>query len=287
MNWKNIKNTVKFLLKLAVTILALYYVFSKIDVESLKDIIKQANWPLLLFALVLFFLSKIVESVRLNVFFKAKNLLLSQLLNFKLYLVGIFYNLFFPGGIGGDSYKVYWLNKNYSISIKPLIGAIIINRLNGVLALLSILLISALFISLDIQYAVLLLFGIPIMIAVYYFALRRYFNDLKSTVLSTTVLSFVLQMLQLISAHFILMALGVVDNFPDYWFIYMVSGFAFIIPVTVGGVGSRELVFLYGAQFLLIDLNIAIALSLLIYCMRMIVSILGAYYVLVPSKLKD
>jgi len=281
-------DTVKFLIKLSVTAGALYWVFGKIEKDALLNIIKEANWPYLFLGFALFFLSKIIESVRLNIFFKAKQLAISQWSNFKLYLLGMFYNLFLPGGIGGDTYKVYWLNKNYpAIGLKALIGTLIMNRVNGMMALCALVVVSALFISNRLDYAWLLIAGIPVAYLIYYFVLARYFKDFQSSVLSTSMLSITIQGAQVISAHFILIALGVDNNYADYWFIYLVSGIAFIIPVTVGGVGSREVVFLYGSQLLLIDLNIAIALSLVIYCMRALVSVLGVRYLWAPHKLKE
>jgi hypothetical protein len=90
------------------------------------------------------------------------------------------------------------------------------------------------------------------------------------------------------SAHYIFYALGVDQDLGVYWFIFLLSGIAFIVPVTVGGVGSRELVFLYGAQMLpAIDLNACIALSLVIYCMRALVSLGGVYFLMYPDKIID
>lgn len=55
----------------------------------------------------MFNISKIISSIRLNRYFKDINLSLSQTYNLKLYYLGMFYNLFLPGGIGGDGYKIY------------------------------------------------------------------------------------------------------------------------------------------------------------------------------------
>ena len=55
----------------------------------------------------------------------------SPLRNIKLYYVGMFYNLFLPGGIGGDGYKVWMLRREFSSSWKSLILISFLERLNG------------------------------------------------------------------------------------------------------------------------------------------------------------
>jgi glycosyltransferase 2 family protein len=35
----------------------------------------------------------------------------------QLYLLGIYYNLFLPGGIGGDGYKIYLLKQKIKIKV--------------------------------------------------------------------------------------------------------------------------------------------------------------------------
>ncbi|PCH99326.1 MAG: hypothetical protein COB85_00035 [Bacteroidetes bacterium] len=286
MNWNQLKKPIKFILKLGITLLALAFVFRNLDIKALVLTIEQADIMWILGALIVFFASKYVEAIRLNFFFKAKNLVLTQGLNFKLYLLGMFYNLFFPGGIGGDSYKAYWLTKNYSIDLKSVISSLIFNRINGLIALCVLIALSVQVISFEQTYIVWVLAGIPLAYASYITAIRRFFADYKESVFITSLISLLLQGMQLLTIHLILVGLGVGGGYEDYWFIYLISGIAFIIPVTVGGVGSREVVFFYGSQLLEIDLSVAITLSLILYCMRAMVSLFGAYYVLSPDKLK-
>ena len=60
--------------------------------------------------------------------------------NFILYLLGIFYNFFIPGGFGGDAYKFYLMNKNYNWDLKKLFKLLVFDRLIGLGALVCILL---------------------------------------------------------------------------------------------------------------------------------------------------
>ncbi len=102
-------------LKIVISSALIYFIFTKINFSDVLTVVKQAKGIYLIAAVVLFIISKVLNSLRLNLYFHAIGVRLSQLSNLKLYLLGMFYNLFLPGGIGGDAYKGYVIQKN----IKP------------------------------------------------------------------------------------------------------------------------------------------------------------------------
>jgi len=110
-------------------------VLNEIDVDELKRSLLGANIGWLLLALIAFNASKVLSAFRLNYFFRALGLKLSEKFNLKLYYLGMLYNQFLPGGIGGDGYKVYLLNKTYKLPVKGLIAATLLDRISGVVAL--------------------------------------------------------------------------------------------------------------------------------------------------------
>ena len=128
------KNQLKTALKLLLTGLALYLVFRKIDTGQLFQLTKSIHWFWLIPAVVLFILSKVATAIRLNRYFENIGIHLSERQNWKLYLIGMFYNLFLPGGIGGDGYKVYLLNKEFRTPVKKLVQAALLDRLGGLVA---------------------------------------------------------------------------------------------------------------------------------------------------------
>src|SRR5690606_17100394 len=91
----------------------------------------------LFFALLLFVVSKGLAAFRLNLYFHQIGAPLSQGSNLRLYLLGMFYNLFLPGGIGGDAYKGYVVQRQYDPGSKKVISALLVDRLSG-MALLFI-----------------------------------------------------------------------------------------------------------------------------------------------------
>jgi uncharacterized membrane protein YbhN (UPF0104 family) len=284
---ESLKKLLNFIFKLLITCLAIYIVVRKINLSELWLNIKDVNIIYLLIALIALGLSKLIEAYRLNMFFKAKNIVLSEIQNLKLYLLGMFYNLFLPGGIGGDGYKVYWLKKNQGTKLKSVIWASVLNRVNGLFGLVILICISALFISFDFKFRNYMVLLIPTGYLAYLFTLKMFFKDYISTLPKTTVLSVLIQFLQVLSAHFILVSLGLDSAFQDYWFLFLISGIIFAIPVTLGGFGSRELVFVYASQYLSVDVNLAVALGLLTYVLRAILSFSGVYFIIFPNKLNE
>ena len=285
MTREKIKKILNFIFKLLITVLAIYFVVRKINPPELWSYIKDVNIFYLLIALIVLGLSKIIEAYRLNIFFKAKNIILDEIQNLKLYLLGMFYNLFLPGGIGGDGYKVYWLKKNQDAKLKSVIWASILNRVNGLFGLIILICISSIFISFDFKFNNYLIFLVPIFYVIYFFVLKIFFKDYSSALPKTTIQSIIIQFLQVLSAHFILVSLGLDSAFQDYWFLFLISGVVFAVPVTLGGFGSRELVFVYASQFLMVDVNLAVALGLLTYVLRAILSFIGVYFIAFPNKL--
>jgi hypothetical protein len=52
-----------------------------------------------------------------------------------------------------------------------------------------------------------------------------------------------------------------------------------VIPLTIGGIGSRELTFFYGASLLELNENTSVSVSILFFLITAAVSLMGIYYV--------
>ena len=145
----NKKGVLKFIFKVSVSALAIYVVIQKIDLKQTADILLHAGSGWILLGLLAFNASKILSSFRLNIFFRSVDLLLPWIYNLKLYYVGMFYNLFLPGGIGGDGYKVYLLNRTFKTNLKYLISSTLLDRISGMMALVFLAIFLSLFVDLS------------------------------------------------------------------------------------------------------------------------------------------
>ncbi|MEZ4888120.1 MAG: lysylphosphatidylglycerol synthase transmembrane domain-containing protein [Chitinophagales bacterium] len=274
------KKYLKLLLKLGLTILALYLVYRKIDPQLVKEAFLEVHFGWLFLAFLGYNASKIVSAFRLNHFFKSIELMLSDWFNLKLYYIGMFYNLFLPGGIGGDGYKVFILKKGSHQSVKALVSAALLDRISGLVALcflaLILFLFSSSFVSLQ-NYRWLIYLSIAGSYPAFYIGLKLFFKRFISVFTITNLLSFAVQGIQVIAAFFILRALHVESGFVDYLTLFLVSSVVAAIPFTIGGIGAREMVFVYGNTFFGIETHIAVTFSLLFFLLNALSSFLGAF----------
>jgi len=277
---------IKAILKIALSVAALWYVFTKIDFQEVTSIFRNVNYSWLVAATLLFAISKVFSSFRLNLFFRNINAGLTEASNLRLYLLGMYYNLFLPGGIGGDGYKIYLLNKKYQIKAKKLFWAVFLDRVNGVLALFVLAMLLALLIPIPLIYKYFAAGMIPVSIITYYAGIHWFFKDFKTSLNKTNLYSLAVQMAQLVSAWFILYANNNQDQTLSYLFLFLISSIVATLPITIGGIGSREITFLFGAELMQLDIHQSIALSLLFYVITALVSLFGIYFSLNEKALK-
>ena len=275
-----LNKTLKSVLKIILSAGALAFVFTKIDIQEVINIYRSSNITLILLAIFLFVLSKFIAAFRFRKFLQQINIHLYPIFNLKLYLLGMFYNLFLPGGIGGDGYKIYLLNKNYDVKAGRIFWAVFFDRVSGMMALfcLAVLFSLALNLQNNFNYKSYVWIMFPLALVTFYFFLKKFFRYLTTYYGITTLQSFLVQITQTICAWGIFMAIGAEGALFEYIFLFLISSIVATLPITIGGVGSREITFLYGSQILGLDASTSIAMSLMFYLITAIVSLSGLYF---------
>ncbi|HUH19321.1 lysylphosphatidylglycerol synthase transmembrane domain-containing protein [Albibacterium sp.] len=277
----------KLILKIGITLVSLYLVFSKVSIKDLKEAITESDPIFFILAFIVFFISQVITSTRLNGIFKGVGLHISEKYNFKLYLLGMFYNLFLPGGIGGDGYKIFFLRRKFHIKGRRLLMAIFFDRLSGLWALCLITAALIIFIP---QLQIPSWMPIALVLSgtlIYFVVLKKFFADYSQSLYLTHFKALCVQSLQLISAICLLYALHFDGKFSPYLFMFLVSSLVAIFPFTVGGLGAREVVFLYGADIFNLDPHLAVLISLLYYFIAALMSTLGTYFIFNPQALGE
>lgn len=277
----------KLVLKIGITALSLYLVFSRVSLKDLEEAMTTSDPIFFLLAFLSFCISQIITSRRLNGFFRGIDLYISEWYNFKLYLLGMFYNLFLPGGIGGDGYKIFFLRKKFGVKGRRILQAIFFDRLSGLWALCLITVGLIIFmpqLNIPNWMPIAAISGGTI---VYFLLMKRVFPDYNRTFLKTHFRAICVQSFQLISAICLLYALHFDGKFSPYLFMFLASSLVAIFPFTVGGLGAREVVFLYGAEIFNLDPHLAVLISLLYYFVAALMSIAGSYFIFHPQALGE
>jgi uncharacterized membrane protein YbhN (UPF0104 family) len=268
------------LAKIAFMAGALWLVSRHLDLPALARTLRHARPAWLVVAAALFTASKLISSVRLNRFFRAIDLQLSEGYNLRLYWLGMYYNLFLPGGIGGDGYKVYLLGQQFPGRRAAIFRGLLLDRLSGMVALLVLLLL--LFAGTDYPgwWRVGALALVPFGLALSYGLGRWGFGEFRGAFGRTSWQALGVQGAQVLCAWALLAALGAADGpapVLPYLLVFLASSVAAVLPLTVGGLGARELTFLYGAKLFGLDPAVAVSVSVLFYVITAAVSLVGAF----------
>lgn len=286
---ENEKKVIKYLKLAAKIVLSgaiLWYISTKIDVAQIGSAMKRAQFGWLLAALGIYTVSQVAAAFRLNTLFRLIPIRISQQSNIRLYWLGLFYNLFLPGGVGGDGFKVYILNHYLKVPVKRSLGAIFADRLAGLTIIVTFLLILLQFIDYTIPFKTWLLLAIPLPLIVFYFFMRLVLPLFTRAFSVISGWSMVVQGIQLLAAVCILYALGVENsgNYDDYLFLFFLSAIMASVPITLGGIGAREFTFLMGAEYLHLQQDLAVALSLLFFLVSAVSALPGIWYSVRPRS---
>jgi len=274
------KKKILLVFKVLISAALLYFIFTKIPFQEVQESLRLAKIPWLVLAALFFISSKVIAAFRLQDFWRCIGVYLSHSYHLKLYALGMFYNLFLPGGIGGDAYKGYVIKQHFKMPTKKIFGVLLVDRLSGLLMLVvlaSILAIKPVHESLNPLFWFLLA-GLPISVGVFYLGLKKIYTYTLGVFWSSLFKSALVQLAQLLTAFFILKSLGIEQNYGVYLLVFLLSSIVAVLPLTIGGVGSRELTFLYGATYFGLAYETAIALSLIFFFITALFSLLGVGY---------
>ena len=286
--WKHkIWDVTKLILKVGVTSVLLYYVFSKVPFSEVKNRLLHANYWWMLAGVAFYFCSMVASAWRLLSFFKSIDLRLDPRFNFRLYLLGIFYNLLLPGGIGGDGYKIYLLHKNYQLPAKRVFWAIAFDRLSGLWAIGLIIVALKIFVP-QIAVSFAIVGGVFVAgTAIYYVIVKIFFKDFSKHFIKGHAKAVVVQTFQVLTILCVLLGQDFNGKFAPYLLSFLLSALAAVVPVTFGGAGAREYIFKVLAGVFNMNVGLAVFLSVSFYLISLLVALSGLYYVLRPKRLEE
>lgn len=266
------KRIFSMMLKTVVSLVLVGWLLHKIGIENLFAQISRANPRWILLSLMVFSISNLLGALQWYGLLRLKDISLPFYKVLLYYHVGLFFNNFLIGNIGGDAFRVYDIHKSSGNS-KSAISTVIFDRFIGFFALSSLAMITALFwihqigsqstffttigILLSWVLIITVLFrenwakmfswsiktwlpqSIYDKLKVIYYDLNQ-FRHHKMMLLWILMVSFCVQFLRIITHLFAARAVGVQTNFVYFLvFIPIIALFA-SLPISLGGLGVRE-----------------------------------------------
>ena len=251
--------------KILVSIGILFCFFRKIDYKKLESILTGINYifiPVLLF--FIFFRNVIVAvRFRLLIFFKGR---LNIFVLFKQYFIASFFNNILPTALGGDGVRVFLLSE-CGISKSESVSFILVERLIGFFSYILIAFFTTFFISIPSQikgliYLITFVYTAS-MVSIFYFGWRIntdkirirllqkiisafiLFRDNKKAIVFAFFVSFLFQLTNIFISYLVSAAFNM--QIPLLFFLGFLPliGLVVMIPVSLGGMGLREMAFVY------------------------------------------
>src|SRR5438876_8337889 len=127
------------LFQLAVTIAVLYWVYHDPNRRAqMVEAIRNAQYHWVIIGILAYVVVEIAAAFRWHVLLKVQGIHLSFARLLGLFLIGMFYNQFLPGGTGGDIMKSYYLLKETPDKKAGALLAVVFDRFIGLVALVAI-----------------------------------------------------------------------------------------------------------------------------------------------------
>src|SRR5437773_7572212 len=125
--------------QLAVTIAVLYWVYHDPNRRAqMGEALRHAHYSWVVLGILAYIIVEMAAAFRWHVLLKVQGIHLSFWRLSGLFLIGMFYNQFLPGGTGGDIIKSYYLLKETPDRKAGALLAVVFDRIIGLVALVAI-----------------------------------------------------------------------------------------------------------------------------------------------------
>lgn len=262
--------------RLALSALALWLVGRRVDLREAAGLWTSLHGGWLALSALALVASHGLSAERARGLWRAAGLDLPFGYAFRLYWAGMFYSLFLPGGVGGDGYKVWVLKRHTDADWGPLLQAGLLDRGGGVAAIGWACAAMALpLLDPPAPWPAALAAGLALSVPAWALGMRWVFPRFRRVTWPLAGLSLAKQGLQAASALCLVAALGIAPN-GGYALAFLLSSLALLLPISVGGMGARELALSFVPPAFGVDEEVAVSMSLLFFLLNTAFSLGGA-----------
>lgn len=122
-------------LKIGVSAALIAFLIQRTDLAEVWTVVQNANWFILSFAFLLFYVGYAITSGRWRILLKALGFAPPFWFMFRSFMVAVFFNNFLPSTVGGDAMRMYdsWRS---GVSKTKSVAAVLMDRFMGLASLL-------------------------------------------------------------------------------------------------------------------------------------------------------
>ncbi|HYA30924.1 MAG TPA: lysylphosphatidylglycerol synthase transmembrane domain-containing protein [Acidobacteriota bacterium] len=313
---KRAKPTIIILTKLLVSVGLLGYFLSRVHPERFVHTFASANYSWIALALIVYLCTQAISAVRWAVLARPLGIETPFKDLLKFYLIGMFFNLFAPGTVGGDVSRVFYLVRDEeahaegrAVSTTHAAMSVLMDRAIGMIVLVWLgaaglllfpeyaipatvrsvtLLIAAGFVAaallIPMLRRVLPEDGHPMVVKIR-LALRSYRTQWRALA-AAVLISLVVHLIQAWMHVVMGRALGLELPFSFCMIVYPLVGTFAAIPVSLNGLGLREGGYLYLLAVIGIGTEKGVAFGLLLFLIVALDSLIGGFLFLLQKPAK-
>ncbi|HEB49029.1 MAG TPA: flippase-like domain-containing protein [Desulfobulbus sp.] len=139
------------IIKLLVSTGLLVLLYRKTPLEGLLALLADIDWRYLLPIALLLFVNTVLSAWKWKILLRRDQVEIPLPTLIATYLIGSFYNLFLPSNIGGDSYRIYDIARKSRQTMRSAVS-VLADRFSGFLALVTLGLVSSVFVALRLHH---------------------------------------------------------------------------------------------------------------------------------------
>lgn len=281
------------LIRVCISAGILFFLFQRVDLGKIIQVIHNINKPILIFVYVLVLSSYIIGFFRWRMLLIGVGLNLTNLEIFQSFCIGFFSNLFLPSTIGGDFSRSVDLSLR-SQKPRQVVASVLLDRLSGYSALAAVAL-AALLLGYKLIADIAVFFALGVMVILLTIILAILFNNFlfsrtsnllrffgrvgqalgnlhyevhkfrmkKKIILKNFFYSLIIQLIIPFSYYLISLALGTRINLIYFFILIPIIAAITALPVSIGGLGLREASSMYFFTTVGMPAEIALTISLL------------------------
>ena len=315
---KKAKPALILLMKVLVSVGLLVFLLTRIHIEHFFNTFASADFSYIALALVVYFLSQFLSTLRWEVLARPLGFKKPFMVFLNFYLIGMFFNLFAPGTVGGDVSRIYYLARDEEVGREKNWGGTTLNAtvsvfVDRVVGMMVLVWLGAIGLLLFPEYAVphavrLITFALALGFIVgglFIPVLRRVLPDVGySTVVKLRValrsyrahwqalpqaiaLSFAIHLIQAWIHWMIGRAIHIEIPLSYCIIVYPLVGTFSAIPISLNGLGLREGGYLYLLAVIGISSEKAIAFGVLLFLAVAADSLVGGVVFLLKKSPKS
>jgi glycosyltransferase 2 family protein len=290
------------LLKVGITAALISVLLLRIHPSSIVGTLKNFNASAIALVIVLVAMQAVIAGVRWHFILRLLDQPIGLARTIQLFWMGMFFASVLPGGIAGDGVRIWMLHQN-SVSVTKAFSSVLLDRVIGLIGLMLLLAAdlpfatevvpdraTRLLAATVIAFGVIALLLIPAVVRLpIWLAKNRFVASLESigadlrnlsrspaNLCGLLVVSILAMLLNALAFYLLLRAASADVHLADGIALALIVILSLILPISIGGWGIRELatVVLFGG--IGVPSNAAVAVSLVIGIIGIVVSLPGS-----------